>query len=33
MRIRAGIDPAPVDPDFDISTTFDVPAFLRRQEG
>jgi cell division protein FtsZ len=33
MRIRAGIDPAPVDPDFDLSTTFDVPAFLRRQEG
>ena len=33
MRIRAGVDTAPVDPDFDISTTFDVPAFLRRQEG
>jgi len=22
-----------VDPDFDLSSTFDVPAFLRRQEG
>jgi hypothetical protein len=33
MRIRSGVDPAPVDPDFDLSTTFDVPAFLRRQEG
>jgi hypothetical protein len=21
------------DPDFDLSSTFDVPAFLRRQEG
>jgi len=33
MRIRAGIDPDPVDPDYELSTTFDVPAFLRRQEG
>ena len=24
---------ARVDPDFDLSTVFDVPAFLRRQEG
>ena len=23
----------PADPDFDLSSTFDVPAFLRRQEG
>jgi hypothetical protein len=23
----------PIDPDFDLSSTFDVPAFLRRQEG
>jgi hypothetical protein len=22
-----------MDPDFDLSSTFDVPAFLRRQEG
>ena len=22
-----------VDPEFDLSSTFDVPAFLRRQEG
>jgi cell division protein FtsZ len=33
MRIRAGVDPDPADPDYDLSTTFDVPAFLRRQEG
>jgi cell division protein FtsZ len=33
MRIRASADPEPVDPDYDLSTTFDVPAFLRRQEG
>jgi cell division protein FtsZ len=26
-------DPAVADPDFDLSSTFDVPAFLRRQEG
>jgi len=25
--------PAAADPDFDLSSTFDVPAFLRRQEG
>jgi cell division protein FtsZ len=33
MRIRAGIDPDLVDPDYELSSTFDVPAFLRRQEG
>jgi hypothetical protein len=22
-----------IEPDFDLSSTFDVPAFLRRQEG
>jgi hypothetical protein len=22
-----------IDPDFDLGSTFDVPAFLRRQEG
>jgi len=33
-RIRGGDAPdAAVDPDFDLSSTFDVPAFLRRQEG
>jgi cell division protein FtsZ len=29
----AGPADAQVDPDFDLSSTFDVPAFLRRQEG
>jgi len=33
LRIRAGVDPEPADPDYELSTTFDVPAFLRRQEG
>ena len=28
-----GNDRAKVDPDFDVSSVFDVPAFLRRQEG
>ena len=32
MRL-ADADVTPVDPDFDLSSTFDVPAFLRRQEG
>ena len=32
MRTGAS-DDTPVDPDFDLSSTFDVPAFLRRQEG
>jgi cell division protein FtsZ len=33
MRLEAGF-PAPArDTDFDLSSTFDVPAFLRRQEG
>ncbi len=33
--MRLGIDahPGSPDPDFEISSTFDVPAFLRRQEG
>ncbi len=29
----AGSDAGDVNPDFDLSATFDVPAFLRRQEG
>ncbi len=33
LRIRAGVEPEPADPDYELSTTFDVPAFLRRQEG
>ncbi len=32
MRPADPVD-ATVDPDFDLSSTFDVPAFLRRQEG
>jgi cell division protein FtsZ len=32
MRLDTPADTA-VDPDFDLSSTFDVPAFLRRQEG
>ena len=32
MRPETGASPA-TDPDFDLSSTFDVPAFLRRQEG
>ena len=32
MRLTASID-ASLDPDFDLSSTFDVPAFLRRQDG
>ncbi len=32
MRLTASIDTS-VDPDFDLSATFDVPAFLRRQDG
>jgi cell division protein FtsZ len=30
---EASADTKPVDPDFDLSPVFDVPAFLRRQEG
>ena len=33
MRPATGIDTPVTDPDFDLSSTFDVPAFLRRQEG
>jgi len=33
MRGAAEADAATMDPDFDLSSTFDVPAFLRRQEG
>ena len=33
MRLADPVDGGPVDPDFDLSSTFDVPAFLRRQEG
>jgi cell division protein FtsZ len=33
MRPAEIVDAGPVDPDFDLSSTFDVPAFLRRQEG
>jgi len=32
MRPPSAVDPI-TDPDFDLSSTFDVPAFLRRQEG
>jgi hypothetical protein len=32
MRLATTAD-APADSDFDLSSTFDVPAFLRRQEG
>jgi len=31
--MRGVAAPAGADPDFDLSSTFDVPAFLRRQEG
>jgi hypothetical protein len=33
MRLGDGFAAPPTDPDFDLSSTFDVPAFLRRQEG
>ena len=33
MRRAAEADAAAIAPDFDFSSTFDVPAFLRRQEG
>jgi cell division protein FtsZ len=33
MRLDAPLAGPAVDPDFDLSSTFDVPAFLRRQEG
>jgi cell division protein FtsZ len=33
MRPAAAADRVATDPDFDLSSTFDVPAFLRRQEG
>jgi cell division protein FtsZ len=33
IRATAETDAAAIDPDFDLSSTFDVPAFLRRQEG
>ena len=33
MRLAAVADTPATDPDFDLSSTFDVPAFLRRQEG
>jgi cell division protein FtsZ len=32
MRMKAAPEPS-IDVDFDLSSTFDVPAFLRRQEG
>jgi cell division protein FtsZ len=32
-RAEAELDQLQPDPDFDLSSTFDVPAFLRRQEG
>jgi hypothetical protein len=31
--MRLAIETRPLDPEFDLSSTFDVPAFLRRQEG
>jgi hypothetical protein len=33
MRLTADTIAPGADPDFDLSSTFDVPAFLRRQEG
>jgi cell division protein FtsZ len=33
MRTHAETGASGTDPDFDLSSTFDVPAFLRRQEG
>ncbi len=33
MRAPTDTDGVAPDPDFDLSSTFDVPAFLRRQEG
>jgi len=33
MRPLTEADANVTDPDFDLSSTFDVPAFLRRQEG
>jgi hypothetical protein len=33
MRLAAAPDAPALAPDFDLSSTFDVPAFLRRQEG
>jgi hypothetical protein len=32
MRPAPEADTPVTDPDFDLSSTFDVPAFLRRQE-
>jgi hypothetical protein len=33
MRPSTAAERMPLDPDFELSATFDVPAFLRRQEG
>jgi len=33
LRIHDGSEPSAEDPDFELSSTLDVPAFLRRQEG
>jgi hypothetical protein len=33
MQPAADAQTLTMDPDFDLSSTFDVPAFLRRQEG
>jgi cell division protein FtsZ len=33
LRIHDGSEPLAEDPDFELSSTLDVPAFLRRQEG
>jgi hypothetical protein len=33
IRPAETIVDASADPDFDLSSTFDIPAFLRRQEG
>jgi hypothetical protein len=33
LRLDSPADETTPDPDFAISSTFDVPAFLRRQEG
>jgi hypothetical protein len=33
LRAHSGDENLSADPDFDLSSAFDVPAFLRRQEG
>ena len=33
LHANSGDEKLSADPDFDLSSAFDVPAFLRRQEG